>query len=643
MKARHDWHRTRLGGVVLFLGSIQFAVPVLLLTAAALGYGTWVESAHGPSRAGELVYGSWWFISLMALICTILTLAVVTRYPWKRKHTGFMIVHVSLITIIVSGFVTFFTKVEGEIALQEGMSTDSLRTGQSELQLLRHEAGEFELVDASFVDGPGLVEMDGIEFEIIEQWENSIQETVVLDDGSNELHAVELSFDHLGEEAYWVGQLREGEQPPNLGGVAIRVLPQGQSWSPPNPDESAHAAFHHAQGTGHIDLGELGDVVSEGWSIESIRRFKHALVGPDGIGEGDSNRDNPAVEVILAHEDGSRERHIAFVRFRGNVNKKTIEGESFSELVLSYEGEELDMPTLVITRNGEASSALFVTPMGERAEWELAGDGPWTLDLGQATCIVHHAFGNARGTTQLVEAAMGEENTPALRVRVLNQAEGDDQMSPEPMTIAWGQRVMVPTDDRVVGLSYAPSTRPIPFSIELVEFRKRDYPGSEQAMAFESDVRFAIGDGEPQEQTIWMNNPLEYDGWKVYQAGFVGSNVSIFQVTKDPGLIPMYIGCTALCLGILIMYYCKAYSHGHPGMPEVFRAESRSVSDASEVCVDGGASAGSDDARRGAEQSPSQLEDELCQDSDPGSRSDDAAGLVRTTRRSRSHRAHKVG
>jgi|GEM_PF-1084133 len=640
MNTKQDWHRSRLGKVVLYLGSIKFAIPILVLTAAALVYGTWIESTISARQAGAVVYGSWWFIMLMILICQTLVLAVVTRYPWRKKHTGFIIVHASLITIIISGFVTFFTNVEGEMALKEGMTASSLRLGNNELQLLSHENGEFTPVGASIIEMPGQVEVNGIQFEVVELWENSSEEMIVENDGENKLHAVEINLGH-GDEGHWVGQLRAGERAPMLHGIEIRVLPEGEQWVPPAIGESVRAVLRHSKTGSIVDLDNDSMSLGAGWSIESVALFEHAIVGSTGIEEGSSDRDNPAVQVILAHVDGSRERHAAFDHFRESINKKQIEGDTFSEYVLEFTGETINHPLVVFTRDEVQTIATIRIPNGQEQSIELTGVGPWTFDVGGEVCEVLHAYTNARGASQLSEAAQAAENQPVARVRIVGDHADHDH---DVMTLVWGQRSMIQIDEQMMGISFAASTTPVPFTVELVDFRKRDYPGSAMAMAYESDVIFTDESGETYEQTIWMNNPLEHNGWKIYQAGFVGNDVSIFQVAKDPGLIPMYFGCVLLCSGIIVMYYSKAYTYGHPGMPKVFDAKksrrtiNASVSNTDHIADDSESSPNSESRRN-----PERMEVTVCSDSNPGSRTHHADGHVRKTRRGRSHRANKVG
>jgi len=119
-------------------------------------------------------------------------------------------------------------------------------------------------------------------------------------------------------------------------------------------------------------------------------------------------------------------------------------------------------------------------------------------------------------------------------------------------------------------LRYGPVTRLLPFVIQLVEFRKMDYPGSAMAMAFESDVVVSNGTDEPFPFKIHMNHPYAQGGWKVYQSGFQGDSITVLSVTKDPGLVPMYVACTTLCIGIVVTFYSRSLSWGHPDIPVPF-------------------------------------------------------------------------
>lgn len=136
MKAHRSWHSTPFGRVARFLGGLRLAIPVLVLTAIALAWGTYLDSSYGASVAMRKVYGSTWFMALMALVCVSLVFAVVTRFPWQRRHVGFITVHASLIALIVAGFWSLFGREEGRVMLTEGEQTAAMETTEQRLELI---------------------------------------------------------------------------------------------------------------------------------------------------------------------------------------------------------------------------------------------------------------------------------------------------------------------------------------------------------------------------------------------------------------------------------------------------------------------------------------------------------------------------
>ena len=267
MKPTHDWHRTKLGGAVLFLGSIRFAVPVMVLVAIALAWGTYLESMHDSRVSRATVYGSWWFIGLMAMIALSLILAVVTRYPWKRKHVGFITVHAGLVLLIVAGFWSLFDRLEGHLVLEEGQTGNILETDQEILELAEFNAGKSTIV--GYVEAPtrpGEVSINGTKITITEYWDNSREEQFVADDGPSPLRAIEVSLDPAATTGDWIAEEDASARPVMVNGMAVRVLPSGAPWTPPAPSDGAPGYFFTVNGTRH-PLVEIGAEVFPGWTI----------------------------------------------------------------------------------------------------------------------------------------------------------------------------------------------------------------------------------------------------------------------------------------------------------------------------------------------------------------------------------------
>lgn len=99
----------------------------------------------------------------------------------------------------------------------------------------------------------------------------------------------------------------------------------------------------------------------------------------------------------------------------------------------------------------------------------------------------------------------------------------------------------------------------IGFPMKLKEFRIGHYQGTQNPMAYESDV---IVDG--QVHNIAMNEPFKQNGYTFYQSSFEKDDkgkpvASILSVNKDPGRWIKYLGSFLIVFGaILLMYFKKA-------------------------------------------------------------------------------------
>ncbi|MER3415560.1 MAG: hypothetical protein C4297_05020 [Gemmataceae bacterium] len=175
------------------------------------------------------------------------------------------------------------------------------------------------------------------------------------------------------------------------------------------------------------------------------------------------------------------------------------------------------------------------------------------------------------------ERAMSSEAVAALQCRLVHVATGRT-------TEFWlGQNLSPPQrfelGDAVVRISYGFKEVPLPFSVYLERAVKTVDPGTQRPASYTSYVRVA---DRPEQQpaddrttpasgqryVITMNEPLEYAGYKVYQADFgeIGIddrgrpvNRSGFQVGYDPGLPLKYLGSIMLAAGIACMFYMRAY------------------------------------------------------------------------------------
>lgn len=566
MKRTHPWHSSAFGRAARFLGSIQLAIPVLALVAAALAWGTYLESTRDAKIARSFVYGSWWFMGLMGLVCVSLVFAAVARFPWKRRHVGFLIVHASLVSLIVGGFTSLYGRVEGHIGLEQGTSSGTIELNDESVELVEHENGQFRVLgEASAPAGPGSMVVGGYPIQVAEIWANAQERLDVADDGAEPYRAVQIAFGPMIESAIWVGDEAKGEAPV-IDGVRVRVLAAGSAWTPPAPTPSSAAGgggYVFIAGEHRHPLVGPGQEAVPGWKVAEVKRFARASVEAAGLVEDPSKTENPAVEVTITNGKGSSERHTAFEKFPDMILVKPLAGPERSGARLAPAPVGTGGPnteTLIVYGDPPALKVAYLAKNGSVKQAEHAGPLPWTADLGARRLTFVKQFTRATEHASFVKGPPAKDPRPAIVVKT------PDGLTPVP----WKGMAPINLPGRIAVLRYGPRTVTLPFAIRLDQFRKTDYPGTDMAMAYESDVTVSLPDAGEQRQTISMNEPLVRSGWKVYQSGFVGDNVSVFSVMHDPGLTLTYLACTALCIGIVVTFYGRTLSSGHPGIPAPF-------------------------------------------------------------------------
>ncbi len=114
------------------LASLVLAVTLIVLLAGVLAWATILEARHGRELAQWYVYGSPWFLGLLAALGINILAATTVRFPWKRSQTGFVVTHAGLLVLLVGSVQTFLFGIDGQISLQEGQHADQILMTESQ-------------------------------------------------------------------------------------------------------------------------------------------------------------------------------------------------------------------------------------------------------------------------------------------------------------------------------------------------------------------------------------------------------------------------------------------------------------------------------------------------------------------------------
>lgn len=107
-----------------FLGSIYFAITILIFLIIFIILGTFLESFTGSHLyASSFTYSSpFFFIILSSAFCNIL-ISALHRWPFKKKHIPFLITHLGLLMMIGSVIIKNIFGIQGNMHLYEGSSS----------------------------------------------------------------------------------------------------------------------------------------------------------------------------------------------------------------------------------------------------------------------------------------------------------------------------------------------------------------------------------------------------------------------------------------------------------------------------------------------------------------------------------------
>ena len=96
----------------------------------------------------------------------------------------------------------------------------------------------------------------------------------------------------------------------------------------------------------------------------------------------------------------------------------------------------------------------------------------------------------------------------------------------------------------------------LPFEIELTDFKLTRYPGSQSPSSYESFLKLHA-DGKIREVKVYMNNVLDFKGYRFYQASYdPDEGGTILSVNHDfYGRAITYVGYTLLFFGLALMFF----------------------------------------------------------------------------------------
>ena len=100
--------------------SLKLAVIVIASLSITLMTATIIESKFDSKTAQFWVYRATWFYGLLALLGLNILAVAISRYPWKKKHTPFLMAHAGILMILTGSWLTYINGLDGSLRISEG-------------------------------------------------------------------------------------------------------------------------------------------------------------------------------------------------------------------------------------------------------------------------------------------------------------------------------------------------------------------------------------------------------------------------------------------------------------------------------------------------------------------------------------------
>ncbi len=566
--------------VIHWLGSLQLALILLGTIALACAIATFAESNFNTKIAQTYVYKAPWFQLWLGFLCVNLFCVTLTRWPWERKHTGFVVTHYGIITLLIGAMIGMQTGFEGNVTLHEDAPPVSrVTTNRSIIQLESPADSAVYLMpfDAEATPPslrrPRIFPVPGSTLKIVADAfsPNLLRQQKFV--ASQAPHAapsalLRLSSKMAGQSVDVALALKEGQPAENdfFGLARIVFRPTATERREP-PLEETQMVFARYAPIAEPDARPSGITIrlSEDGS-------KVTVLSPEGTGATyvrSEIMNQPILEagsLIIIDEYWP---DFAMNHGRPATVSNVPNNPAALVRISKLQGGENAKPSLEfaptkggITYELRRGGQLLATRSAKVGDSFAVGWADWQAELVQllpkAELLIEIEPGPPLSTDQ--------RGIPGFRAH-LQSADGQrgaDQW------VESGQIAALTNGSQVVRIGYGLETTPLPFSLRLANFEVPRDEGTDSPSNFIATIEFKdSATGAVKTGVAKMNHPASFPGtlranltglnYKFSQAEWNPADLeqTTLQVLYDPGWLLKWIGSLGICLGIAIMFYLK--------------------------------------------------------------------------------------
>ncbi len=567
---------------VHLLGSLHLALILLATIALACAIATFTESGFSTKVAQTYIYKAPWFVVWLGVLCVNLLAVTITRWPWQKKHTGFIITHYGIITLLIGAIIGLHSGFEGNVTIhRDGPPVSRIVTRHSILQV--QSPVENALYTIPFDPGatrptrnhPRRFPVPGAKLQIVANGfsPNMVHEPVLRaseDPGAGPGVALQFASGMMGQSVHLALAVSGGPfATEDFFGLARIVLYPEMPAAPVDPELEIQVVF--ANSAPVIQARGKPSGLAVRLSADGSRV---AISGPDGAGGVHPRGEimgrsfvEAGVEVLVEHYWPD------FAMEAGKPVTKSSEPNNPAILVRLVPVPAGARPELVVAPSGNGIAYRLLR--NDRAYASGSAKSGDSISLGWADwrVTVTNILPRAQVADELKpgpDFPVGREGIPG----VLAHLEGPDGKPGPDLWLESGQVVTLTSGSDAVVTGFGLETRPVPFSIRLVDFEVPRDEGTDSPSDFRATVEFRdAATGATRTGLARMNHTASFPGtlwasitglnYKFSQAEWNPRDLgeTTLQVLYDPGWLLKWIGSIGICAGIVIMFYFKPKSH----------------------------------------------------------------------------------
>ncbi len=519
-----------------FIGSLKFAVIIILLFTFSMIAGTLLESYYGTDFANRMIYKTVPFMLIQFGMLMSIIFAAILRLPPKKRLYGFYVIHAGLIIVGIGSVITYVAGVDGSINLAPNEPAREVILSKDVLKITYPDTGKrvtSELPFAAFAANLNS-EYDGIK---VLQYLPFAEGKFVWTDAINTYPAATP----LHSSKYFF------KNPFAAQDIVLTLHPE------------ASGEFQSTQSMGPLTFNYMPANLANCFETPS----------PSGLiiwNADTADCFTPEEKKLSVNATSAKNRFVVYPVVEAGTKKLLTFFPDFSPYPVdtNFQVDQKSVIRIFSKKIFEEKPNLFL--FGKKVAFYTKADQKWSVQdielkgkgvqlpwMGAEIFLTDHQ-------DKLVPFNLPIETLPiqkngsiikgdlrAVKLEILGKEYWVSNFSPLSLAIG-GKKVIIEVTKESLTL---------PFEIALTQFKMDKDPGTNNPASYESFVKL-FSDGNMTTHHVFMNNPLKHQGFTFYQASYSQDNSgnynSTLAVNVDQGRGLKYLGSLMLVIGAIWHY-----------------------------------------------------------------------------------------